>query len=45
VRSPTSIAVGTAPCLTAADDHGYAIDEAEVVYRGVCPACSTEQSA
>jgi Fe2+ or Zn2+ uptake regulation protein len=33
-------AVGTAPCLTAADDHGYAIDEAEVVYWGLCPGCS-----
>jgi Fur family transcriptional regulator, stress-responsive regulator len=32
---------GSAPCLTASDDHGYAIDEAEVVYWGVCPACST----
>jgi Fe2+ or Zn2+ uptake regulation protein len=34
-------AVGTAPCLTAADDHGYALDEAEVIYWGVCPDCST----
>ena len=34
-------AVGAAPCLTAADDHGYAIDEAEVIYRGLCPGCST----
>ena len=33
-------AVGEAPCLTAADDHGYAIDEAEVIYWGLCPACS-----
>jgi Fur family ferric uptake transcriptional regulator len=33
-------AVGEAPCLTAPDDHGYAIDEAEVVYWGLCPACS-----
>ena len=33
-------AVGEAPCLTASDDHGFAIDEAEVVYRGLCPACS-----
>jgi Fe2+ or Zn2+ uptake regulation protein len=33
-------AVGTAPCLTASDDHGFAIDEAEVVYRGLCPECS-----
>ncbi|MFN2538423.1 MAG: Fur family transcriptional regulator [Mycobacteriales bacterium] len=32
-------AVGTAPCLTAADDQGYAIDEAEVVYWGLCPKC------
>src|SRR4051795_7845632 len=38
-------AVGSAPCLTAADDHGYAIDEAEVVYRGVCPDCSTAPHA
>jgi Fur family transcriptional regulator, stress-responsive regulator len=34
-------AVGAAPCLTAADDHGFAIDEAEVIYRGLCPRCST----
>jgi Fe2+ or Zn2+ uptake regulation protein len=33
--------VGDPPCLTASDDHGYAIDEAEVVYWGICPACST----
>jgi Fur family ferric uptake transcriptional regulator len=33
-------AVGAAPCLIAADDHGYAIDEAEVVYSGLCPECS-----
>ena len=38
-------AVGEAPCLTASDDHGYAIDEAEVVYWGLCPACSTAQHA
>ena len=36
--------VGHAPCLTASDDHGYLIDEAEVVYWGVCPACSTHRS-
>ncbi len=33
-------AVGDTPCLTASDDHGYAIDEAEVVYWGQCPDCS-----
>ena len=32
-------AVGAAPCLTPADDGGYEIDEAEVVYWGRCPEC------
>jgi len=31
--------VGVTPCLTAGDDHGFAIDEAEVIYWGHCPAC------
>jgi Fe2+ or Zn2+ uptake regulation protein len=34
-------ATGTTPCLTASEDHGFAIDEAEVVYWGLCPDCST----
>jgi Fur family transcriptional regulator, stress-responsive regulator len=34
-------AVGAAPCLTAADTHGFTIDEAEVTYWGLCPDCST----
>ena len=34
-------AVGDRPCLTAADDSGYEIDEAEVVYWGRCPGCAT----
>ena len=38
-------AVGAAPCLTVADDHGFTIDEAEVVFWGQCPACSTTQSS
>lgn len=37
--------VGDAPCLTASDDHGYVIDEAEVVYWGLCPTCSTARSS
>jgi Fe2+ or Zn2+ uptake regulation protein len=32
-------AVGSAPCLTAANKRGYEIDEAEVVYWGRCPDC------
>lgn len=34
-------AVGPAPCLTASNDHGFTIDEAEVIYWGRCPDCST----
>jgi Fur family transcriptional regulator, stress-responsive regulator len=32
-------AVGSRPCLQAADDHGFTIDEAEVIYWGYCPDC------
>jgi len=32
-------AVGVVPCLTASDDAGYEIDEAEVIYWGRCPTC------
>ena len=35
-------AVGEAPCLTGSDHHGYAIDEAEVIYWGTCPACAQD---
>ncbi|CAM5407886.1 Fur family transcriptional regulator [Streptomyces coeruleorubidus] len=38
-------AVGHAPCLTASDDRGFAVDEAEVIYWGLCPACSTALSS
>ena len=32
-------AAGSKPCLEAADDNGFIIDEAEVIYWGSCPAC------
>jgi Fe2+ or Zn2+ uptake regulation protein len=32
-------AVGHTPCLTASEDHGFTIDEAEVIYWGRCPDC------
>ena len=35
-------AVGEAPCLTASDASGFSIDEAEVIYWGLCPACSIQ---
>ena len=38
-------AVGAAPCLTAADHTGYVIDEAEVVFHGLCPACAPAASS
>jgi Fur family transcriptional regulator, stress-responsive regulator len=38
-------AVGEAPCLTASDDRGFSIDEAEVVYWGLCPNCATADIA
>jgi Fur family ferric uptake transcriptional regulator len=38
-------AVGAAPCLTPVDHRGYSIDETEVIYRGLCPDCSTTPSA
>jgi Fur family ferric uptake transcriptional regulator len=36
--------VGPAPCLTTTDDHGYVIDEAEVIFWGRCPGCSAQRS-
>jgi Fur family transcriptional regulator, stress-responsive regulator len=44
VIADVDCAVGHTPCLTAADDHGFVIDEAEVIYWGLCPACSTAPS-
>ena len=38
-------AVGEVPCLHASDDHGYAIEEAEVVYWGRCPTCQAAPSS
>ncbi len=45
VVADVDCAVGEAPCLTASRDHGFSIDEAEVVYWGLCPGCSTARSS
>jgi Fur family ferric uptake transcriptional regulator len=37
-------AVGEAPCLDGDSDHGFTIDEAEIVFWGLCPTCSAEHS-
>jgi Fur family ferric uptake transcriptional regulator len=39
VIADVDCAVGDVPCLTASNDQGFVIDEAEVVYWGMCPAC------
>ena len=39
--SDVDCAVGETPCLTASDSAGFVVDEAEVVYWGLCPACQT----
>jgi Fur family transcriptional regulator, stress-responsive regulator len=44
VVADVDCAVGAAPCLTASDDQGFSIDEADVIYWGLCPACSTDRS-
>ena len=45
VVADVDCAVGEAPCLTASDDHGFSIDEAQVIYWGLCPGCSTARSS
>ena len=40
VVADVDCAVGDRPCLTASHDHGFALDEAEVIYWGVCPDCT-----
>jgi Fe2+ or Zn2+ uptake regulation protein len=37
-------AVGARPCMTANDNHGFVIDEAEVIYWGTCPKCRPRRS-
>ncbi|MCK2215681.1 transcriptional repressor [Actinomadura sp. ATCC 31491] len=36
-------AVGHAPCLTASDDQGFLVEEAEVTYWGTCPDCASRR--
>lgn len=40
VIADVDCAVGETPCLVASDDGGFAVDEAEVTYWGLCPRCS-----
>jgi Fur family ferric uptake transcriptional regulator len=45
VVADVDCAVGEAPCLTASNDHGFSVDEAQVIYWGLCPRCSTACSS
>ncbi len=44
VIADVDCATGTAPCLTMSDDHGFSVDEAEVIYWGLCPGCSATKT-
>ncbi|MGK8523863.1 Fur family transcriptional regulator [Nocardia asteroides] len=43
VIADVDCAIGEAPCLTASDDSGFSINEAEVIYWGLCPDCVGSQ--
>ena len=45
VIADVDCAVGEVPCLTAVDDAGFTIDEAEVVYWGTCSGCAASAEA
>jgi Fe2+ or Zn2+ uptake regulation protein len=44
VVADVDCAAGAVPCLIPSDDHGFEIDEAEVIYWGLCPDCSGKGS-
>ncbi|WP_405393639.1 Fur family transcriptional regulator [Microbispora hainanensis] len=45
VVADVDCATGEAPCLNASDDHGFTIDEADVIYWGLCPDCSSARAS
>ena len=42
VIADVDCATGATPCLTASEDHGFTIDEAEVIYWGRCASCAAD---
>lgn len=36
--------VGAAPCLEPSTDHGFTIEEAQVIFRGLCPECKNKMN-
>jgi Fe2+ or Zn2+ uptake regulation protein len=45
VVADVDCAAGDTPCLTASENHGFVIDEAEVIYWGLCPECLPSRNA
>ncbi|AMT71116.1 Fur family transcriptional regulator [Mycobacteroides immunogenum] len=45
VISDVDCAVGAAPCLTPSDHNGFILEEAEVIYWGLCPDCASREAA
>ncbi|MPY79653.1 MAG: transcriptional repressor [Actinophytocola sp.] len=45
VIADVDCAIGDPPCLTPSDDNGFVIDEAEVIFWGLCPDCSIAHSS
>jgi len=45
VIADVDCAVGRRPCLTPADLHGFDLDEAEIIFWGLCLACRTRRDA
>jgi Fe2+ or Zn2+ uptake regulation protein len=45
VIADVDCAAGSTPCLTASENHGFVIDEAEVTYWGLCPDCAAKPLA
>ncbi|MDO4785262.1 MAG: Fur family transcriptional regulator [Propionibacteriaceae bacterium] len=41
----TECHVGTAPCLAPVSTHGFVVDEAEVIFWGLCPSCNTTEGS
>jgi Fe2+ or Zn2+ uptake regulation protein len=41
----TDCAVGERPCLDVAEQHGFVVDEAEVIFWGRCPACEAARGS
>ncbi|WP_330234466.1 transcriptional repressor [Nocardia sp. NBC_00508] len=45
VIADVDCAVGETPCLTASDHNGFVLEEAEVIYWGLCPDCATSEAS